>query len=108
MEITKTREKGINVLELNGRLDTTNYNVLEKELEQLVREGGTWILLDCRRLDYISSSGLRIFLMYFKKLKAKGGELMLCSLQENIRQIFEISNFISIFKIFASRQDALG
>lgn len=108
MEIIKSKVKEVHILELIGRLDTTNYQALEKELELLVHEGASRILLDCKRLDYVSSSGLRIFLMYFKKLKALQGELILCSMQENIRQIFEISNFISIFKTYASRDEALA
>ncbi len=108
MEITEQKSERCLVLGINGRLDTTTYSALEARLMELIDGGQDRILVDCARMDYISSSGLRILLMALKKINAAKGKFVLCGLQENIREIFEISGFTSIFEIHASREEALG
>jgi anti-anti-sigma factor len=107
MEIKESAQNGIIILEMNGRLDTTNYNVLEDKILKLVDQNHHNLLVDCSELSYISSSGLRIMLMGLKKINAVKGKFILCNLQENIREIFEISGFTIIFTILPSRKEAL-
>jgi anti-anti-sigma factor len=95
------------VIEIEGRLDTTNYNQLEKKILEFIDANEINILIDCAKMDYVSSSGLRIFLMALKKITAFKGKFLLCGLQENIAEIFEISGFTSIFQIFANQEKAL-
>lgn len=99
-------EKAV-VIEIEGRLDTTNYNQLEKKILEFIDANEINILIDCAKMDYVSSSGLRIFLMALKKITALKGKFLLCGLQENIAEIFEISGFTSIFQIFANQEKAL-
>jgi anti-anti-sigma factor len=107
MEIKETVQNDVVILEMNGRLDTTNYNVLEEKIIKLVDSNRHNILVDCSELSYISSSGLRIMLMGLKKINAVKGKFILSGLQENIREIFEISGFTSIFTILPTRKEAL-
>ena len=95
------------VVAISGRLDTTNYNLLEKKLMDLIDGGNDKILVECSQMDYVSSSGLRILLMALKKISAVKGKFALCGLQENIREIFEISGFTSIFRIYPDKNEAL-
>jgi anti-anti-sigma factor len=88
------------ILEIEGRLDTTNYGELEKALQERLDASEINLILDCEKLNYVSSSGLRIFLMFFKKTKAAGGKLLLCSLQDEIVKIFRICGFDGIFDIY--------
>jgi anti-anti-sigma factor len=99
-------EKAV-VIEIEGRLDTTNYNQLEKKILEFIDASEINILIDCAKMDYVSSSGLRIFLMALKKITALKGKFLLCGLQENIAEIFEISGFTSIFQIFANQEKAI-
>lgn len=108
MEIKEALHDGVVILTINGRLDTTNYHVLEEKLVKLVDNNQHKILIDCSELSYISSSGLRIMLMGLKKINAVKGKFALCSLQDNIREIFEISGFTSIFTIFGTQKEALA
>ena len=95
------------VIEIEGRLDTTNFGQLEKKIMDHIDAGKIDILVDCTHMDYVSSSGLRIFLMSLKKITSLNGQFVLCGLQENIREIFEISGFTSIFKIYDNQEKAL-
>lgn len=57
------------------------------------------IVLECGELEYISSSGLRIFLSILKDVKAKGGTLTLQHVNNEIRNIFTITGFHKLFTI---------
>ena len=106
MEINEQETGQCVIIGIKGRLDTTNYSMLEKKLIELIDSNHNKILIDCSNMDYISSSGLRILLMALKKITLMKGKFVLCSLQENIREIFEISGFTSIFEIYLSKEDA--
>jgi anti-sigma B factor antagonist len=95
------------IIEIEGRLDTTNYNQLEKKILENIESNNKNLLIDCAKMDYVSSSGLRIFLMALKKITSLNGKFVLCGLQENIAEIFEISGFTSIFQIFENQEMAL-
>ncbi len=107
MNITESKAGEINIVSVEGRLDTTNYGELEHHLSSLTDNDEVQILLDLSKLEYISSSGLRILLMFLKKIKAAEGRFMLCSMSNDIKEIFEISGFINIFEIFDDQEAAL-
>jgi anti-anti-sigma factor len=107
MELTEQKTDQCVIVGIIGRLDTTNYATLEKKLMDLVDNHHEKILVECSKMDYISSSGLRILLMALKKITLVKGKFALCGLQENIHEIFEISGFTSIFEIHATREEAL-
>lgn len=104
MEITEKKADGYTVIGIVGRLDTTNYSLLEKKLMELIDSGDTRLLVNLSRMDYVSSSGLRILLMALKRVTMAKGKFALCSLQENIKEIFEISGFTNIFEIYPDEE----
>jgi len=107
MEINEQKTDQCTIISISGRLDTTNYNQLETKLMGLIDQHHDRILVECSKMDYISSSGLRILLMALKKINQSKGRFVLCGLQENIQEIFEISGFTSIFEIHRNMEDAL-
>ncbi len=107
MEINEQKTDQCVIIGITGRLDTTNYSLLEKKLMELIDNHQDKILVDCSKMDYVSSSGLRILLMALKKITMQKGKFVLCGLQENIHEIFEISGFTSIFEIHSSPEEAL-
>jgi anti-sigma B factor antagonist len=72
MKTTIEEKDGNLIAFLNGRLDTAAAPQTEKELAPLYQSDGRDVVLDCSQLDYISSSGLRIFLAILKNAKPKG------------------------------------
>ena len=99
MEITEEKTDRCVILVISGRLDTTNYSRLEKKLMELIESSQDKILVECSALDYVSSSGLRVLLMALKKITLMKGKFVLCGLQNNIREIFEVSGFTNIFEV---------
>ncbi|MDP2423290.1 MAG: STAS domain-containing protein [Bacteroidales bacterium] len=108
MEIKEIQKNDVTIIEIIGRLDTSNYNQLESKINELLEKGHIRLLVDCSQMDYVSSSGLRIFLVGLKKIISIKGKFALCGLQENIREIFEISGFNSIFSIYPNLDEALS
>jgi anti-sigma B factor antagonist len=109
MEIRETSAGDVVVLELDGRLDTKTSHLLEKKLLDLMGEGKLRIVVDMASLQYLSSAGLRVLLMLGKKLNAaENGNLALCSMNENVREVFDIAGFTAVFTIENSRAEALA
>lgn len=106
MNVKIERAEGYAFVCVEGRVDTTNANEFESSMLQVIADGYTKIVLDCSGLDYISSSGLRVFLIIQKKMTAAKGQFRLCGLQPGIVEIFDISGFTSIFSIFPDKETA--
>jgi len=107
MEITEKKTDKCTVIGIAGRLDTTNYPVLERKLMELIDIGQVQLLINLSKMNYVSSSGLRILLMALKRISVARGKFALCSLQENIKEIFEISGFTNIFEIYDNEEAGL-
>lgn len=87
------RIKGI----LDGRLDTAASQQFTVDMQPLLDNADKPIVLDCEKLDFISSSGLRLFLMLRKQTIAKGGSVTIINVKEDIKQVFTITGFYSLF-----------
>ena len=82
-----------------GRLDSAACPAFETEIVGCLNAGSQRLLFDFSELDYISSAGLRVVLMAAKRLKESGGKMALCSLNEMIKEVFEVSGFDRILDI---------
>ncbi|MFI3240404.1 MAG: STAS domain-containing protein [Bacteroidales bacterium] len=99
MNVVITKQDDHILASVEGRVDTITSKDFETVVNSLLKEENSNIILDCDKLSYVSSSGLRTFLIFQKGLNAKGGKLTLRSLSEPIKEIFEITGFASIFSI---------
>ena len=107
MEIIEENQGGINIYKLNGRLDSNTSQGFEKKIFQAIDDGSKNMIIDFKNLDYISSAGLRVILKATKALKREDGKIMLCDMQDYIKEVFEISGFDSFMPIVGSMGDAL-
>jgi len=87
------------VANLQGRLDTAAASEIASDFQTLAEQAAKHIILDCSQLEYISSSGLRLFLALRKESAAKGGKLQVRAINADIRQVFMMTGFISLFEI---------
>ena len=108
MEIIETKEDDISIFKLDGRLDSNTSPNLEKKLAGAMESGATHMIIDFENLDYISSAGLRIILKTTKDLKQSEGSIVLCAMQDYVKEVFEIAGFDSFLVIVPSLDDALG
>lgn len=108
MDIHEERKDGFLVLGLEGRLDAVSSKTFEEKVLAVIDGGEARFVIDLSRLDYVSSAGLRVFLVVSKRLTPSGGRVVLCSLQEPVKQVFGIVGFYSIFSILGSKDEALN
>jgi len=106
MEITERKVGNVCVVGLNGRLDSGTSDSLAQRLHHLIDGGERRLVIDGEKLDYISSTGLRVLLVAAKRLKAVDGRIVLSSLKPHILEVFEIAGFTSIFPIYGTTDQA--
>ncbi len=107
MEIIEEIQSGINIFKLNGRLDSNTSQGFEKKIFQAIDDGSKSVIIDFKDLDYISSAGLRVIFKATKALKREEGKMMLCDMQDYVKEVFEIAGFDSFLPIVGSMDDAL-
>ena len=107
MEIIEEKQDKISIFRLNGRLDSNTSQGFEKKIFDAISDGSKSMIVDFKDLDYISSAGLRVILKATKALNREEGKIMLCSMQDYVKEVFEIAGFDSFLPIVASIDDAL-
>ncbi len=107
MELSVKSERDVQIVSIEGRLDTQTSPDAHEQLSSLIEKGTTRVLIDLSDLAYISSAGLRVLLAVSKQLDGIGGDLRVCGLNRVVEEVFEISGFNSIIKVLATQQDAL-
>jgi anti-sigma B factor antagonist len=84
---------------LGGRLDTPAAQDAAPEMNALKEDASGTIILDCADLSYISSSGLRLFLVLRKEATEKGGKVIVRNITDSIRSVFMMTGFLNLFEI---------
>ena len=82
---------------LEGEMDTAAAVKVEEVLKPLYESNGKDVIIDCKGLEYIASSGLRILLSILKGAKASGSKVTLRDVNDDIKNVFKLTGFISIF-----------
>jgi len=107
MNVSEERKPGVLVLGLSQRLDATTAKMFEDRVLAAIDAGERRLVIDLALLDYVSSAGLRVFLVAAKRLKTIDGRLAVSGLNEHVRQVFDIAGFSSILNIYPSRDEAV-
>lgn len=82
-----------------GRLDTPAAVKAQQEITPLLESADKTIILDCTNLEYISSSGLRLFLTIRKETGVKGGKVIIENINDELRKVFMMTGFFNLFEI---------
>ena len=107
MQISTRVENEIRVIDIVGDLDTNTAPEAEAHLTDLMNQGVNAIVVDFGKLEYISSSGLRVFLATSKRLKSEEGNMVICNLNETVEEVFDISGFSTILNVVGSLEQAI-
>ena len=98
MDIIVLQGDGMVTLEIVGRLDTLTSPELEKAVKPLVFPGAV-VVFDCEKMEYISSSGLRVVLAAHKQVTAAGGKFMVTNLNAEVKSVFDLTGFSRIIAL---------
>ncbi|MGD0780309.1 MAG: STAS domain-containing protein [Dehalococcoidales bacterium] len=107
MEIRENKSGNVDIVYLVGRLDAYAANDVEKKINAATEKTPACLVVGMERLEYISSSGLRVLLAALKKVRKQQGDIRLTGLQPYVKEVFDISGFTQLFKMFEKEDDAI-
>lgn len=92
----------VTILAPRHRVDTNTSPEVEKVIFENIGAGDGKIVIDFSQVDYVSSAGLRVLLKTAKQMKKGGGKLGLCNLNDQIKEVLELSGFLGIIDCYDS------
>jgi anti-sigma B factor antagonist len=98
MKLTTRAEGDVTVITMDGPLDSSTAPGVQADLERLMPKGGT-IVLDMSKMSYMSSAGLRILLLTYRKAQQTGTPIKLAGLPDDVREVMAVTGFLDFFTI---------
>lgn len=95
----------IQVIELSGIINSASSQDLRERLNQILEKGAKIVLVDFENVTFMDSSGLGALVLAFKTLRAANSKLVLCSINEQVRILFELTSMDKVFEIFSSQDE---
>ena len=108
MDIHDERVGDTCVVIVKGRLDGGVSAAFAEKVGGMVTNANPNLVIDFAGVDFVTSAGLRAVLILVKKVKAAGGSFALCSVQDSVREVLDITGFTGMFSIHAARADAIA
>ncbi|MCB1173708.1 MAG: STAS domain-containing protein [Leptospiraceae bacterium] len=109
MSLAHSIKNGKLVIELSGRIDVHLASEIEDSIADLITKNSSQtVLLNLTDVEYMSSSGLRVFVSLMRTLNEKSRQLKLCNLSSAVRKVFEVVELMDMFDIYESEEEALA
>ena len=99
MEVKILEQNDEKVVVIEGRVDTVTVSELEMKVSPIWSTPGITLVFDCEKLEYLSSSGLRIILSAHKQVTSKGGKFIMRNLTREVRSVIDLTGFSRILTI---------
>jgi anti-sigma B factor antagonist len=93
-------DKSVLILSADGGLNADTAQEFVRQLESLVDTGVTNIIVDCTRLDYISSFGVAILVRLHNRLKQHGGDVKIAAAKSMVLKVLTIMHMGQLFEIY--------
>ena len=108
MKIESVKMQTATLVKVSGRMDAASAPEFQKACEALAKDGALQQVVDLQALQYISSAGLSQIMLAARAVKAHGGSMVLCGLQGVVKEIFEVTKFVSLLPIYDTADEALA
>ena len=108
IKIAEEHAGDVTIVTVDGRIDSGTAKSLEEKLTGLFRSPRGRVIVDCRQLAYITSAGLRVLLLAAKLADKSEGKLALCSMNVEVRRVFDLGELSDLFAIYPSREESLA
>ena len=95
----------VRVMRPSGRLDVTNVNQFRREVSDIAITKPKFLLINLKDISFMDSSGLGALVAALKTIRTAGGEVILCSLADQVQMLFDLTSMGTIFKIYSSPED---
>ena len=99
LNINKARQNGVMIFELEGRLDTVSAPMLQDAVDEEIGDAAA-VVFDFKKLDYLSSSGLRILLTTQQIMKdTDRPDVTVQGANADIRSVFAVTGFDNVLNV---------
>ncbi|MCC7208439.1 MAG: STAS domain-containing protein [Anaerolineae bacterium] len=108
MNVTVSEMRRVTLIEVNGRVDSTNAGKLGEALNEQIDAGRNQIVLDLSSVEYISSAGLREMVAAAKRVRNSNGDLRIASPSPRVKEVLDLAGLNMVFQVFATQVEAVG
>lgn len=95
----------IKVVQPTGLLDGSKANQVRREINECLEGGAQIVLLDLKDVTFIDSSGLGSLVSALKTVRSSGAKMLICSISDQVRILFELTSMDRVFKVYANREE---
>lgn len=95
--------KSSKILEPTGLIDNAGGTQLRREVSELLDADIEAILIDFANISFMDSSGLGAIVTILQRVRTKGANLYLCSLNDQVKMIMELTKMDKVFDILPDR-----
>ena len=95
----------IKVIQPSGILDGNQAGQFRQEIAEAVQGGSEVIIVDFKDVTFMDSSGLGALVLSLKTVRSAGAKLFICSINDQIKMLFELTNMDRVFEIFNNREE---
>ena len=106
--VSTTQSNGIAIITLDGFVDAHTAPQFEAEIQSQLDAGNVRIVVDCSKLNYISSAGLGVFMSFIEEVREQQGDIKISGLVPKVRHTFEILGFHDLFEMIDDLHTALA
>lgn len=108
-EFQKSSHDRTQILSVSGRLDPQGGKDFKEAITGITDDHPqSDLLIDLEKLEYMASAGFRELFMVGRKLDRVGARLVVCSLQGEVKRVFELAGFDTAYRIFDDQASALA
>ncbi|MFN8001550.1 MAG: STAS domain-containing protein [Acidobacteriota bacterium] len=105
--LNTSQQDDVSVITLEGFVDAHTAPQFENAIQQAVDAGRIRIVVNCEKLNYISSAGLGVFMSFIEEVRERGGDIKICGLVPKVKHTFEILGFQDIFEMLDDQPTAV-
>jgi anti-anti-sigma factor len=97
----------VRIIQLSGILDTTQSQVLKEKIQEILEKDNSikTVLIDFKDVTFMDSSGLGALVLAFRALQDVDKKLVICSINEQVRILFELTGMDKVFEIFPNQAE---
>jgi anti-sigma B factor antagonist len=108
IEIAEEHKGNVTIVDVGGRVDSNTAKPFEEKLTGLFKTGHNRVVVDFKRIIYISSAGCRALLVAGHVAETSQGKLALCNITAEVMRVFELGGLTDLFVIYSSREEGLA
>jgi anti-sigma B factor antagonist len=98
----------VKIFHPEGRIDGSRVHQFRQEVDSILEGESALLLIDLSAVPFVDSSGLGAMVSVLKTLRAKGGDIALCSLSEGVKILFKLTRMDKVFEIYENKEAFLS